>query len=318
MSPTQISRRQLIKSGLAAAASSRLLMAGEHQAIAEDQEAFELSYICSSAMYGTMKLSEVLPEVRKTGATTLDLWPKPHGSQHEEAVAMGPGKFAQMLVDHEVGLGGIACYRYGAFKLQPQMELATALGGKDVVLVCTGVGPRETKGEELRKAVAKFVEQLKPHHEKALKHDCIIAIENHSNNLISSPDSMKWFGEMASEMPALGIAYAPHHLPQDADMQAKLIVSLGSAIQFFYAQQHGKGAKKKMPKEDELLQMPGRGSLDFRPLLGALRAIKFTGPTEIFMHPFPRGLPILDSANAITAEINRSREYLEACLSKDA
>jgi sugar phosphate isomerase/epimerase len=56
--------------------------------------------------------------------------------------------------------------------------------------------------------------------------------------------------------------------------------------------------------------MPGRGPLDFGPLLQALRDIRYQGWTEIFMHPVPRGIPILETAAQVTAEINRSREYL--------
>ena len=268
-------------------------------------------------MYGTMKLAEILPEVKKAGADTIDLWPKPHGSQHEEVVAMGPERFAEMLGEHEVGLGGIASYKFGAFKLKDQMKLAKAIGGKDVALVCIGKGPRDAKGDELKNAVATFVEQMKPHHDEAIEHVCIISIENHSNSMVSSPDSMKWFAEMSAELPALGLAFAPHHLPQDAQMQAKLIETLGPSINFFYAQQYGKGSKQKLPKEEELLQMPGRGDLDFGPLLTSLRKIKFAGRTEIFMHPVPRGVPILDTAEAITAEINRSRAYLDDDLDKE-
>ena len=32
------------------------------------------------------------------------------------------------------------------------------------------------------------------------------------------------------------------------------------------------------------------------------------------MHPVPRGIPILDTAEEVTAEINRARRYLESCL----
>ena len=68
-------------------------------------------------------------------------------------------------------------------------------------------------------------------------------------------------------------------------------------------------------KADELLQLPGRGPLDFRPLLGALHEIDFKGWMSIFMHPFPRGIPIVDGgAAAVTAEINRAREYLEGII----
>jgi sugar phosphate isomerase/epimerase len=78
----------------------------------------------------------------------------------------------------------------------------------------------------------------------------------------------------------------------------------------FYAWQHGDGCMTKLPKEQELLQMPGRGPLDFGPLVKALVDIKYQGWTEIFMHPVPRGIPILETAQEVTAEINKSRAYL--------
>ncbi len=42
-----------------------------------------------------------------------------------------------------------------------------------------------------------------------------------------------------------------------------------------------------------------------------LAELHFAGPIEIFMHPVPRGVPILDSIEAITAEVNHARAYLE-------
>ena len=62
--------------------------------------------------------------------------------------------------------------------------------------------------------------------------------------------------------------------------------------------------------------MPGRGTLDFGPLLSALKTNRFDGWTSIFMHPFPRGIPILEKVDDVTAEINRSRNYLEDLLRK--
>ena len=74
------------------------------------------------------------------------------------------------------------------------------------------------------------------------------------------------------------------------------------------------GCTKKLPKEQELLQMPGRGELSFQPLVEALRQIEYRGFTEIFMHPVPRGIPILPTAQEVTQEVNRSRRYLESFL----
>jgi hypothetical protein len=51
-------------------------------------------------------------------------------------------------------------------------------------------------------------------------------------------------------------------------------------------------------------------------LLSALKRINYSGWTEIFMHPVPRGIPILETAAAVTAEINRSRAYLEKLLTQ--
>lgn len=275
---------------------------------------FKLHYILSSAMYGTAPLAQVLPQVRRTGTTVIDLWPAPHGNQREQVDTMGVDAFGNLLAEYECHLGGIACYKFGAMNLQPQMELAAKLNARDVALVCGGIGPRDAAGEALKQGVKQFVDRLKPHHEAAVRHACLICIENHVNNIICSPDSMKYFAEFSADMPRLGIAFAPHHLPQDATMQAKLIEDLGPAINFFYAQEHGKGSHHKQPREDEHLQMPHLGPLDFKPLVAALRRINFRGRTEIFMHPFPRGVPILDTPDAITAEINDCRAYLDRCV----
>ena len=73
---------------------------------------------------------------------------------------------------------------------------------------------------------------------------------------------------------------------------------------------------QSLPKEEELLQMPGRGTLDFTPLLAALKRINYQGWTEIFMHPVPRGIPVRETTAEVTDEINRSRTYLESCVKR--
>lgn len=73
------------------------------------------------------------------------------------------------------------------------------------------------------------------------------------------------------------------------------------------------GCMKPMPKEDEI-KLPGRGMLDWKPLLAALKQISFTGPTEIFMHPTPRGIPIMPTLAESTAEMARARQFLDQLL----
>jgi sugar phosphate isomerase/epimerase len=272
---------------------------------------FNPRYILGSCMYGYMKVQQIIPEVPKIGATAIDIWPKVHGNQREQLDEMGEDAFVALLKKHNVKLGCITQYKLGPFGLQQEMRLAQRLGCR--TMVTGGRGPKGLKGSELKAAMAAFIEKMKPHLAVAEETGVTIAIENHGSNLVDSPDSLKWLIELRPSK-HLGIALAPYHLRQDEKLISDLIRSLGGGIAMFYAWQHGMGCMKKLPKEQELLQMPGRGKLDFGPLLTALRDIDYQGWTEIFMHPVPRGIPILQTADAVTAEINRSRAYLAECV----
>ena len=126
---------------------------------------------------------------------------------------------------------------------------------------------------------------------------------------------MKWLCELCPN-DKLGIALAPYHLKQNSQLIAELLESLGNRVSLFYAWQHGKGCMQKLPKADELLQMPGRGALDFEPIIASLKKMDFKGWVEIFMHPVPRGIPILESPEKVTAEINQARTYLNNLIQK--
>lgn len=278
------------------------------QAASAADSQLRFNYMLGSCMYGYTKLADIIPEVSRTGATALDIWPKPHGDQREQLDAMGEAAFSELLASHDVHLGCITQYKLGPFGLQDEMRLAQRLGCKTIVT--GGKGPKGLAGSELKTAVGNFVEQMKPHLDVARETGVTIAIENHGNNLIESPDSLKWLVELCPDE-HLGVALAPYHLEQDPQLIAGLIGALENRIVVFYAWQHGMGCMKKLPKEQELLQMPGRGELNFAEIVNSLRTIDYKGWTEIFMHPVPRGIPILETTKAVTAEINRSRAYLE-------
>lgn len=301
-----MSRRTVLSALGCALTSSLIGRAGEKSA-----SPLKLRYMLASCMYGYSDLVEILPEVHKIGAATIDIWPKTHGNQREQLDEMGEDVFAEHLQKHDVSLGCITQYKLGPFGLQEEMRLAERFGCRTIVT--GGKGPVGLSGDELKSAVAEFIEKMKPHLAIAEETNVTIAIENHGNNLIDSPDSLKWLAEFRPSR-HLAIALAPYHLPQDSKALSDLIRSLGDAIGVFYAWQHGMGCMKKLPKAQELLQMPGRGKLDFAPLLQALSDIRYDGWTEIFMHPVPRGIPILPTTSAVTQEINKSRQYLEELL----
>lgn len=295
-----LNRRQFLAACAASTIFQRVASATESK--------FQFNYLVASCMYGYTRLGKIVPEVAKTGAAALDIWPKVHGDQREQLDAMGEAEFLKLLKKYDVQLGCITQFKLGPFGLQDEMRLAKRMGCHTIVT--GGKGPKGLQGSELKAAVGKFVEQMKPHLAVAEENGITIAIENHGNNLIETPDSLKWLVELYPGK-HLGVALAPYHLEQDPLLIGGLINSLGNRIAVFYAWQHGMGCAKKLPKEQELLQMPGRGELDFAPLVQALKSIKYSGWTEIFMHPVPRGIPILDTTAAVTAEINRARDYLE-------
>jgi sugar phosphate isomerase/epimerase len=306
-----VNRRQFLIASAAAAG----LYANETTAAAGRD--FRFRYLVATSMYGGLSLDEILPEVQKCGAAHVDIWAS-HAepvTQRQMIEAMGHAAFSEKLRDASVQCGCFTHFKAGPFGLQEEMTVARKLGIDQTLLVTGSSGPKGLAGAEIKPAVLKFAEQLRPHVAAAEQSGTVIAIENHGNALIQSPDSMRWLVE-AIESPQLKIALAPYHLEQDAEAIGRLVEQLGNRIGLFYAWQYGMGCMQKLPKEQELLQLPGRGSLDFQPIVAALRRIDYQGFVEVFMHPVPRGIPIMPTAREVTAEINRSRQYLEQCLSR--
>jgi hypothetical protein len=91
---------------------------------------WKLNYLLASSMYGSLPLSEILPEVKKTGATAIELWPKKHGTQREELDAMGHEKFGGDAEGARVSFGGTTRYDLGPFKLAEEIALVKKLRGQ--------------------------------------------------------------------------------------------------------------------------------------------------------------------------------------------
>lgn len=289
MNTNRITRRAF--AGLAAA--------GAFARAADAAAPFRLRYVVSTSMYGGNPVSDIVPEVRKTGAEYLDIWPKPQGNQRAQIDEMGIEAFLSLLRRHKVRVGVLSRYDLGPFKLREEFAVAKKLGAATIV---TGSrGQRDLTGAALKAAVKDFVDQMRPHAAEAADFGVAIAVENHGGALLNTPDSLKWFAEFAPEK-GLEIALAPYHLEQDPAKLASLIETLGNRIGFLYVWQHGR----------EHDQLPGRGPLDFAPVMGALRRIRYAGWASIFMHSAVNGTPIRPTNAEVTGEMVRARKYLEA------
>ncbi len=313
-SSSRLSRRRFCALGIGAMAAASLPAGTSANAAVEgsDDRAFRLNYILSAAMYGTEPLADVLDQVKKTNSKAIDVWPMPHGNHREQIDKLGLEKAETLFREKGVQLGSVTRYDLGPGRFSDELAVLQRFGGK---LIVTGSGSHP--GETSKDKVRAFVESMKRDVDKAGEHGITIGIENHSSSDLDTPDAVRYFAEMAPEA-NFGLAMAPYHLPQIPEVIAKLIEDLGPKVVFFQAWEHGMGCMKKMPRDEEMMQMPGRGKLDFAPILAALRKINYAGWTEIFMHPTPRGIPVAETTADVTAEINFSRMYLEHCLARIA
>lgn len=304
---TNSSRRGWIAalgSAVTGAALSNILRGSENAANAQPP-GFQLRYILASPLYGTAPLDEVLGEVKKTAAEHIDIWPRVHANHREQVEEIGHEAFQALLIRHNVQLGMSTRYDLGPFQLSEELAFVKKVGGRLLV-----TGAERHKGATTKEDVQAFIQRLQPTIASAERLDVTVGIENHSGFLLNTLDAIRWFCELVRSQ-QIGLALAPAHLPQDAEQLAKLISDIGPRLVHFYAWQKGDGFLTKLPKEQELKQLPGRGPLDFTPLLAALQRAHYDGWVEIFMHPTPRGEPILESTARVTAAVNEARAYLQ-------
>jgi sugar phosphate isomerase/epimerase len=281
-----------------------------------DGEDFSLQFVLSSAMYGNLPLEEVLKSVARTGASSVDIWRKVHATHREQIKEMGDEAFQKLLQKHQTTMSVSTCYPLGPFRQDAELRWVKKNGGRMTVCGSGRLGDPDPVGAEAKRQVKAFFEKLKPHYELAEELGVTMAIENHKNSMLSSPDSIRYVKDL-NPSKNVGIAFAPHHLHDAIGEIPKLISHLGKEmIPFFYFQEHHPSSKKKMGREEERKQLPGYGTLDYLPILKSLKEIGFNGLSEIFMHPVPRGIPVMPTADEINELIKSSRGYLSKCLAR--
>ena len=85
-------------------------------------EQLKIRYVLSSAMYGEMKLDDILPEVSKAGCEAIDIWCKVHGNQREQISEMGYARAKDLFDKHKVKPAVFTRYPFGPFGLQKEIK----------------------------------------------------------------------------------------------------------------------------------------------------------------------------------------------------
>lgn len=261
---------------------------------------WQMKLSTSSLHYRSLSLQEACERIGKLGFAGIDVWSHfewagPLCEHLEEGVQkMGVEGFAKLLGQHQLALFSASCY---SVSLPPFLPALGEMGG---CVVVRGSGSVTVPGRdptlaELKQQMRAFLDSLAPELEAAQKHNCVLAIENHSgDSLLNKLDSLKVFVEM-NRHPNLGIALAPYHVQFNQQSVEEAIRVAGDQLKFFYAWQHGEGTQ----------QLPGIGPTDVRPWLRALAEVNYQGYVNPFMHHEPE-------PDAMDQALAKSRDYLRA------
>jgi len=220
----------------------------------------------SSIHFMELSIEQACERIAELGFEAIDIWSAHENCPHLDDVAK------------RVGPEGLK-------------ELLGKAGGGVAVRGST----MACKPEELTVRMREFIDGLKPLLELAGENNSYLAIENHGNALLDSLDSLKAFVDLNTS-PRLGIALAPYHLQVMKASVPEAIRICGKQLLFFYAWQN----------QPDSRQLPGVGSTDMTPWIGALAEVRYRGYVNPFMHGHP-------GTDIMTANLAAARDYLLDC-----
>ena len=293
---SMIDRRQFLRT--AAVPLAALAMPGlSGLARAAPASPWRMRLAFSSVMLAELPIEDVCARAAKLGFEAIDIWCPFDRCKHlaDVAARLGPDGLKQLLAKHKLALASFTTYTTGkeAVGFPAYADFIGKSGGGVVVRESQYI---RVKPEELTAAMRAFFEKLKPQIEKAAATKVRLAIENHGDALLGSPDSFKAFVDLNPAPQHVGLGIAPYHLQNIKASVEEVIRTAGSQLLFFYAWQTGDGMN----------QLPGHGPADFVPWLKALANINYQG----FLSPFMHGHP---TPEELTAGIVKACAYLKDC-----
>jgi sugar phosphate isomerase/epimerase len=251
----------------------------------------------SSVMLAGLPIEQVCARAAKLGFEAIDIWCPFDDCKHlaDVAARLGPEGLKQLLARHQLALASFTTYttKAEAIGFPAYADFIGKFGGGVVVRESQYI---DVKPAELTTAMRAFFEKLKPQIEKAAETKVRLAIENHGDALLGTPDSFKAFVDLNPAPQHVGLAIAPYHLQNIKAPVGDVIRTAGSQLLFFYAWQSAPGIN----------QLPGHGPADFVPWLRALAEVNYQG----FVNPFMHGHP---TPEELSAGMTKACAYLKDC-----
>jgi len=286
-----LGRRHFLRTTAAAA----LALAGHARATPAAPWRMKIAF--SSVMLAGLPIEEVCERAAKLGFEAIDIWCPFDNCKHlaDVVARLGPDGLKALLAKHKLTLASFTTYvtKTEAVGFPAYADFIGKFGGGVVVRESQYIN---VKPGELTALMRSFFEKLKPQIEKAAETKVRLAIENHGDALLNTPDSFKAFVDLNPSPQHVGLGVAPYHLQNIKASVEDVIRIAGSQLLFFYAWQSAAGTK----------QLPGHGPADFTPWLKALADIRYQG----FVNPFMHGHPTPDE---LSAGLAKSLTYLKDC-----
>jgi len=183
------------------------------RAIAEPVSPWRMRLAFSSVMLAELPIEEVCARAAQMGFEAIDIWCPFDNCKHlaDVVARLGPDGLKALLAKHNLALASFTTYRVGP-ETVGFPAYADFIGNFGGAVVVRESEYKRVKPEDLTSAMRAFFEKLKPQIEKAAETKVRLAIENHGDALLNSPDSFKAFIDLNPAPQHVGLGIAPYHL----------------------------------------------------------------------------------------------------------
>ncbi len=265
-------------------------------------------------MYRHLDLASACAEIQKAGCSGVDLWSSPRMCEH-----VAPGSSAaetkRIAQVHGLRIAALTAYHTLAPGASLERFLWSIEFASEIGAVCVVTNGVDWKGD-----LASFLRHLEPALELAAAREVTIALENHSSQSFSATQDHLLVIAQTVSSPFFGFTIAPPHLAIRGGDAADTIWKLRGRVSFFYAWDHilgvdDDGTRFIWPPPYPEHHFPGRGRLDFRSYLAALRGVGYEESAGwINIRSYPRYCSAPWETAKISGELKNAVRYVASLM----